>query len=901
MPNENIQNGCDVSEYFCNITQMFAEKHIIIETNEIYFRLIAQPDNKIAWVSQKEFVTSNLRNILDQNQMYLKPAIASKNRSQQIAVLYQMLSECAHCHLISVSKIPGFHMIGASRLSFFSSENHPAISNANIGFFFNIGLSPYYYTGITSLTFGVHSVEAAFLIVMRCLSLFMSLNMPNINFYFPYLLILNNHDRNPMLNSAMRTYLCAFQKEDMRIPDLNQPFQSLQSQIYPIRNNVLLLDGMKDAYAIRNENLNLLCDHYVKGNAFNLCAVISSTVQEKLNRSDYLELHLNHVIPFDTWTMLQNIRQFDWTWINTICSCNLDQSIQWLPQYNVKHQIDASKKFNQTKAQNAYVTIMTVRDLLTKSLFFDNLEYFSEPFEAFVSHLLAESTNTLSDAMAVKMFRTELEKQLRTGEIHLLQNQKSNAEKAVRHPVIYHENHTLFIPTKIFDVLCPVKSVKRSLYEQGYLELSNQTYVTKKTIYPPGASGRRMDVYMIRDDIVDTELIAQLTAQNRLQFSRIQTATNSKYGIILGNGIQEQPIIWSYCHSGMPNAHLFITGRSGTGKTTFTIHTIQALHERQEKVIVFDISNSYVNHPSLMDCANLFTGGLPINPMIQHQDETVEACCQRITHNLATVFHLDEKDYFALSDSVTCFMNDAEKNIKSILEMENVSKNKRLIAIWRFIENLHADSKTWKELLDDKKIAVISVQSGYFPYETLTEFLLNDLYQYMETTNDNVFVVIDEIQNMVRSDTSAVIKVLSQGREKGMALISATQSFLSIPRKYKSMFLQSGVSVFFQPEITAVESIAKSICGEKNALEVSDALKKLNIAECLAYGFFENQQHEMEPDTLLYCNCMEKQKKISVDDSYEQETANAEPVKEINLMFDCRYEPTPIYSGTSLQ
>ena len=121
--------------------------------------------------------------------------------------------------------------------------------------------------------------------------------------------------------------------------------------------------------------------------------------------------------------------------------------------------------------------------------------------------------------------------------------------------------------------------------------------------------------------------------------------------------------------------------------------------------------------------------------------------------------------------------------------------------------------------------------------------------------NKRTFVVIDEIQNMIQSDASAVIKVLSQGREKGLAMITATQSFLSIPKKFKSMFLQSGVNVFFQPEITAADLIAKQICAGNNWQQVSSALKKLEIAECLVYGSMENHQHQMEPDTLLYCNC----------------------------------------------
>lgn len=109
--NINIQNICDVREYFNTITQMTAIKYIILETNEVFFELESHPDQKKALIPQKDFVTSKLRNILDQCQMYLKPSIASKSRSQQIATLYQMLSDYAHHHPVFVSKNPGFFMI----------------------------------------------------------------------------------------------------------------------------------------------------------------------------------------------------------------------------------------------------------------------------------------------------------------------------------------------------------------------------------------------------------------------------------------------------------------------------------------------------------------------------------------------------------------------------------------------------------------------------------------------------------------------------------------------------------------------------------------------------------------------------------------------------------------------
>ena len=45
-----------------------------------------------------------------------------------------------------------------------------------------------------------------------------------------------------------------------------------------------------------------------------------------------------------------------------------------------------------------------------------------------------------------------------------------------------------------------------------------------------------------------------------------------------------------------------------------------------------------------------------------------------------------------------------------------------------------------------------------------------------------------------------------------MAVIFSTQSFKTIPSKFRSIFLQTSVSVFFQPELTSIDMIIKLIC-----------------------------------------------------------------------------------------
>lgn len=887
---------CNVSEYFNTITQLYVAKNITLETNEENFYIAANSENKFCWIPKKDFVSSKLKNILEQNQMYLKASVASPNRSQKLPALYQILSECAHKNLIYISRNPGFFINQSTKqIEFLSSESVPfLIQNASSGL-----VLPSAYNFILTMKrncFQIHSVEAAFLIVMRCLSLLMSLNIQRSDFNFPYILMLSCRKINPAMFSIINAYLKVFNRMDTYIHDINLPMSTLQNSIQNYTNNVFLLNGMIDGNHIRSENINLLSDCYTRFSARNMCVIVSNTVQSMLNQSEYLELDLSNASLPDAIQTINSFITFDRIFISNVRDSNKTGFMASYSENYQKHLSIAVAKFGQAKEQNTYASIMAVKDTISHIVIPFNEKAFSDEFERFVLSLFAKSTEHSSDATTVKLFRNKLEELLSAGKVRLLLNQKSNKEMPANSSaaVIYHENHTLLIPSGLFDSFCTAKPlfVKRALNEQGYLGFVNQNYITKKTIHPPGNASIRMDVYAVNDDIISPELLERLTAKNRLQLSGIRTPDHSDDGIIIGKGINDQPIIWSYAHKRMPNAHLFITGRSGNGKTTFIVQNIHKLCARCESVVIFDISESYAHHSGMTECADIHNT-LPVNPLYAYPNESQKECCQRVTDNLASVFDLDNKNYYILLDVLNKLYNNdkIDMNLKE-QAYEMIGKNKTLMAVLKFAESFCSKCETWEQILKQGKASVISMKTLHLPYEKATEFLLNDLYSYMENSGSKrIFVVIDEIQNMIQSDASAVIKVLSQGREKGLAMITATQSFLSIPKKFKSMFLQSGVNVFFQPEITAADLIAKQICAGNNWQQVSSALKKLEIAECLVYGSMENHQHQMEPDTLLYCNCNLEQKSYDPNHSSDDENSvipavisENEPM--INLAFD---------------
>lgn len=66
----------------------------------------------------------------------------------------------------------------------------------------------------------------------------------------------------------------------------------------------------------------------------------------------------------------------------------------------------------------------------------------------------------------------------------------------------------------------------------------------------------------------------------------------------------------------LATAHLMLTGNSGIGKTTLISNLIQRiLSKKENRIIIFDISGSYINNSSLKDISNVYNRRLPINPV----------------------------------------------------------------------------------------------------------------------------------------------------------------------------------------------------------------------------------------------------------------------------------------------
>lgn len=754
------------------------------------------------------------------------------------------------------------------KISFACSNDYPALypnSYVNVNFNnLNIVVSP---------KINFHSFDGVFLFVLRYTSLMMPLSSPtslySFNIKFPYIVTFSSQSSINTLRNLLKNYLLVFRNAfTYSIPDsiaINVPFNMLNTIIQNRTNNVLLIDGIADTENIRNENLNLLKDYFTQSCTDRICCIISNTVQQKLSDASYININFDEIINNNIVT---DFFSLDSVFINWLTSTKSDTP--FFKQYNEIFNGVFSKYANNISNPNAQQAISTLLSvfIFIRKIFIMNVNdcpdneledrFFHYLLPFFENHSKQENTNVV-----LEQFKSNINSMIYKRQLHVIPNDKTNKTLPYQalNRLVYKGNGTIIITDEVLRYICQISNInisllKKSLVQNGHLSSSESLNVSKISLYPPGSPSVRQYAYIIDDAIINEKLLAHLNYEQFFSLSFASHTTSDINGIILGYDIKNEPVIWSY--KKLATAHLMLTGNSGIGKTTLISNLIQRiLSKKEDRIIIFDISGSYINNSSLKDISNVYNRRLPINPFISYKNENKNQYIHRICRNLNNCFNLQPSSYSQLQDIIDkAFDENTGLNTNILSNLAYDCKSSLITRICHFIINIIQNSNhlTWSEL-SDEKITILNLDDSFEEYTITTEFLLRDMYDYRQSSaNHTLFAVVDEIQNLVRKDSNAIIQILSQGREKKIGLILSTQSFKTIPAKFRSMFLQTSVSVFFQPELTSTDMITKLIRSDNSIKKVSSILKKLGQGEFLIYGMMENPQGVISSDSLIYAS-----------------------------------------------
>ena len=874
-----VSNLNDISDFFYNYKTMNV-KHITLTDNSKDYISISLNNNSFSSEmitvenTEKNLNYKYVFNILENRGIFFKSTIPHSKIIPKKKALIQKIQRLASLnHLTIPSKAGLFHTLSSDiqgrmteKISFACSNDYPALypnSYVNVNFNnLNIVVSP---------KINFHSFDGVFLFVLRYTSLMMPLSLPtslySFNIKFPYIVTFSSQSSINTLRNLLKNYLLVFRNAfTYSIPDsiaINVPFNMLNTIIQNRTNNVLLIDGIADTENIRNENLNLLKDYFTQSCTDRICCIISNTVQQKFYDASYININFDEIINNNIVT---DFFSLDSVFINWLTSTK--SNTPFFKQYNEIFNGVFSKYANNISNPNAQQAISTLLSvfIFIRKIFIMNVNdcpdneledrFFHYLLPFFENHSKQENTNAV-----LEQFKSNINSMIYKGQLHVIPNDKTNKTLPYQalNRLVYKGNGTIIITDEVLRYICQISNInisllKKSLVQNGYLSSSESLNVSKISLYPPGSPSVRQYAYIIDDAIINEKLLAHLNYEQFFSLSFASHTTSDINGIILGYDIKNEPVIWSY--KKLATAHLMLTGNSGIGKTTLISNLIQRiLSKKEDRIIIFDISGSYINNSSLKDISNVYNKRLPINPFISYKNENKNQYIHRICRNLNNCFNLQPSSYSQLQDIIDkAFDENTGLNTNILSNLAYDCKSSLITRICHFIINIiqNSDHLTWSEL-SDEKITILNLDDSFEEYTITTEFLLRDMYDYRQSSaNHTLFAVVDEIQNLVRKDSNAIIQILSQGREKKIGLILSTQSFKTIPAKFRSMFLQTSVSVFFQPELTSTDMITKLIRSDNSIEKISSILKKLGQGEFLVYGMLETPQGVISSDSLIY-------------------------------------------------
>lgn len=308
------------------------------------------------------------------------------------------------------------------------------------------------------------------------------------------------------------------------------------------------------------------------------------------------------------------------------------------------------------------------------------------------------------------------------------------------------------------------------------------------------------------------------------------------------------------------NRHIIIFGKSGSGKSVAQQILCKRILEGGGTVLALDLHNTLGEKnifPPFRETLGLtlheidaYAEGIPVDLFkpavyedgdVERDEDAAAAVCDVISKTVsfgsrqktalqrAAEYVQEEKIYekkglTALEDGLRLQKTEVAETVNSKLAF--LLKRKTFVC------------GTDKELIQEEKFNVVRLSK--FPDDLqalLAELLLAYIWRRVLSGEiSDLYIVIDEFQNLSIKKQAALEKLLVEGRKYGIGLILATQALgINFSNSQQRLLLQSGVQLYFKPAENEIRDVAKILGGTEIAAYTM-LLARLDIGECVALG-----------------------------------------------------------------
>ena len=375
------------------------------------------------------------------------------------------------------------------------------------------------------------------------------------------------------------------------------------------------------------------------------------------------------------------------------------------------------------------------------------------------------------------------------------------------------------------------------------------------------------------DEILDVNKNNELNKGN-IDFSKeydINTKNLNDVRVLVGKEERtKKNIYWEYGNKELNNRHLFISGRSGTGKTYCIQCLLYELTKQGVPAIIFDYTDGF-REDKLDPIFRNFLGErlkqkivmfekFDINPFKRQKisisgftkDEEDIDIARRIAETFKSVYSLGDQQfsnlYTATRNGLEKFGDKMDFSIlaQELEELGTKEAKTTLSKIQVFLDTKAFDNNSefsWEKLIKSDGDVFIVQLTGYTRdvQTLLTTLILWDIWNYARRfgSEDNPFVVVlDEAQNLDHSETSPSGYILTEGRKFGVSGWYATQ-FLKGQMDIDEIgrLQQAAQKIYFAPPETEIKDIARIIDSDAKEAKIwEEKLKFLGKGECVISG-----------------------------------------------------------------
>ena len=530
---------------------------------------------------------------------------------------------------------------------------------------------------------------------------------------------------------------------------------------------------------------------------------------------------------------------------------------------------------SSASSKRAYAIILGIMDFFDIIFHLKLSEDYKKEFETYLCNIFVSSIDEHSycDNTIVNQFSKVLNTNIQNGKISVIHWNKKMLFENDHNIVVLKDNLLLIEESTIKNIILSQMNLidkfsvlTTALKNTGLLHCTKGQRYTS-TMYRNGSPFRTDLFAVLADDILESNVFSMISSVNDTAFFNNNNCTSNLLPLIQDiNKLSACQLI-----DVNNNRHLFVSGKSGYGKSTFLIQLAASYCNLGETVLIFDKNDSFTKSNLIrllskdfvernVQFYNTDEKGFPINPFPDFNYDNKNT----IIDILSSPFHgLSQRQLIAIDGIMQKYLSTHFD--PSILEMicpqdecnwiNGVSEHSIIARIQNLINNLYRKEAVgdWRNLIHNsqhKKIIVVSMPNVGEVVNQLIDLMLASFFNWrMTNSNDNyIHLFLDEIQSQNLYDDGSICRFLKEGRKYHVSLNCATQEYTRDHKDVCRISRQAATKVFFKPDEDSLSLVAKSLYFKPNNYDRLINLKKF---ECIVKGEFFNFTSQACEETTL--------------------------------------------------